>query len=98
MKRLDIMNGPQDASAIVLGCMRMPALSVEDAAGIIRTAAENGINFYDHATCYGNGEAETRFGEAGLEMSRISRPCPRPKSGPSAPSFSGSGGNSRRSA
>ncbi|MBR5382758.1 MAG: aldo/keto reductase [Clostridia bacterium] len=64
MKRLDIMNGPQDASAIVLGCMRMPALSVEDAAGIIRTAAENGINFYDHATCYGNGEAETRFGDA----------------------------------
>lgn len=42
----------------------MPALSVADAAGIIRTAAENGINFYDHATCYGNGEAETRFGDA----------------------------------
>ena len=64
MKMINIANGPQDASAIILGCMRMPALSVADAAGIIRTAAENGINFYDHATCYGNGEAETRFGDA----------------------------------
>ena len=64
MKMINIANGPQDTSAIILGCMRMPALSVADAAGIIRTAAENGINFYDHATCYGNGEAETRFGDA----------------------------------
>ena len=23
-----------------------------------------GINFYDHATCYGEGEAESRFGDA----------------------------------
>ena len=64
MKMINIANGPRNASAIILGCMRMPALSVADAAGIIRTAAENGINFYDHATCYGNGEAETRFGDA----------------------------------
>ena len=64
MKMINIANGPRNASAIILGCMRMPALSVADAAGIIRTAAENGINFFDHATCYGNGEAETRFGDA----------------------------------
>ena len=64
MKMINIAQGPQNASAVILGCMRMPALSVADAAGIIRTAAENGINFYDHATCYGNGEAETRFGDA----------------------------------
>jgi len=45
--------------------MRMPALSREEAAEVIRTAYDCGINFYDHATCYGeNGAAETRFAEA----------------------------------
>ena len=34
------------------------------AADMIRTAAEEGVNFFDHATCYGDGEAERRFGDA----------------------------------
>ena len=64
MKMINVANGPRNVSAVILGCMRMPALSVEGAAKIIRTAAEEGINFFDHATCYGDGEAETRFGDA----------------------------------
>ena len=64
MKYIDIMNGPQNASAIILGCMRMPSLSKEEAAKVIKTAHERGINYFDHATCYGMGEAETRFAEA----------------------------------
>ena len=65
MKTINIVNGPQNVSAIIQGCMRMPALSKEDAAKVIRTAYDCGINFYDHATCYGeNGAAETRFAEA----------------------------------
>ncbi len=64
MKYINILNGSQNVSAIVQGCMRMPALSKEDASKVIRTAYDNGINFFDHATCYGNGEAETRFAEA----------------------------------
>ena len=65
MKIISVVNGPKNISAIVQGCMRMPALSKEDAAKVIRTAYDCGINFYDHATCYGeNGEAETRFAEA----------------------------------
>ena len=63
MKYIDIMNGPQNASAIILGCMRMPSLSKEEAAKVIKTAHERGINYFDHATCYGMGEAETRFAE-----------------------------------
>ena len=66
MKMLDVVNGPKNASRIILGCMRMPALNVDEAAKIISTAAENGINFFDHATCYGDGEAEKRFGDAFL--------------------------------
>lgn len=65
MKTINIVNGPQNVSAIIQGCMRMPSLSKEDAAKVIRTAYDCGINFYDHATCYGeNGAAETRFAEA----------------------------------
>ena len=65
MKLINIAKGPQNASQIILGCMRMPALNTDEAANIIRTAYEQGINFFDHATCYGkDGEAETRFGDA----------------------------------
>ena len=64
MKTLNITNGPQNVPRIILGCMRMPALPVPDAALMIRTAAEEGVNFFDHATVYGYGEAETRFGDA----------------------------------
>lgn len=64
MNTINVVNGPQKASSIILGCMRMPALSVDGAEKMIRTAAEEGINFFDHATCYGSGEAEKRFGDA----------------------------------
>lgn len=64
MKRYDIVNGPKNVPAVVQGCMRMPSLSKEEAAKVIRTAYDCGSNFYDHATCYGKGEAEVRFGEA----------------------------------
>lgn len=65
MKTLNIVNGPQNVSAVIQGCMRMPGLTKEDAAKVIRTAYDCGINFFDHATCYGeNGAAETKFAEA----------------------------------
>ena len=65
MKTINIVNGPQRVSALIQGCMRMPALSRDDAAKVIRCAFDCGINFFDHATCYGHeGEAERRFAEA----------------------------------
>ncbi len=64
MKKINVINGPKNVSAIVLGCMRMPALSVRDASDVILAAWQEGVNFFDHATCYGDGEAETRFGDA----------------------------------
>ncbi|MBR2287269.1 MAG: aldo/keto reductase [Clostridia bacterium] len=72
MKYISVVNGPQNASAIILGCMRMPALSVREAEHMIHTALENDVNFFDHATCYGDGEAETRFGDA-FKQSGIAR-------------------------
>ncbi|WP_026507154.1 aldo/keto reductase [Butyrivibrio sp. MC2013] len=72
MKMTNIVNGPDNVSRIIMGCMRMPALSVDEAAGMIKTAHELGINFFDHATCYGDGEAEKRFGDA-LPLTGIRR-------------------------
>lgn len=68
MKTIDVENGPKGLPAIVQGCMRMPALTVDEAARVIRNAYDLGVTFFDHATCYGkNGEAETRFGDAFLK-------------------------------
>lgn len=64
MQYLSVKEGPKDVSRIILGCMRMPSLSVEEAARQIEEAVALGINFFDHATCYGRGDAEARFGEA----------------------------------
>lgn len=64
MKTIDVARGPQGVSAIVQGCMRMPALSVAEAAQVIRSAVELGVTFFDNATCYTKGVAETRFGDA----------------------------------
>lgn len=72
MKNIDIFNGPKDCSRIILGCMRMPALSTEEAAKMIETAYDLGINYVDHATCYGGGEAEVRFGEA-IKLTGVKR-------------------------
>ncbi len=73
MKYVNIVNGPQNVSAVIQGCMRMPDLTKEKAAEVIRKAYDCGVNFYDHATCYGaDGAAETRFGEA-FPMTGIKR-------------------------
>ncbi len=65
MKTICIVNGPQAVPEIVQGCMRMPDLSDQYAAQVIKTAYEAGITFFDHATCYGeDGAAERKFGQA----------------------------------
>ena len=50
----------------------MPALDVQAAAKMIAKAMEMGVNFFDHATIYGRGEAEKRFGDA-LPLSGVKR-------------------------
>ena len=64
MKTINVVKGPQNVPTIIQGCMRMPALSVAESAKVIRNAYDLGVTFFDHATCYGNGEAEQRFGDA----------------------------------
>ena len=58
------INRFQNASTIVQSCMRTAPLSVDEVAKVIRNAYDLGVTFFDHATCYTNGECEQRFGDA----------------------------------
>lgn len=71
MREIQIANTDIKASQIVLGCMRMNAPSL-DAAAIIQTAYDEGVNFFDHADIYGGGDCETIFAK-GLKETTISR-------------------------
>ncbi len=68
MRRISIGNGAVSASEISLGCMRISELSKNDAANLINTALEEGIDFFDHADIYGGGKSEEVFAQA-VDMS-----------------------------
>lgn len=63
MKYLTLADGVLKASQISLGCMRIHKQSVDEVEELVKTALENGINFFDHADIYGGGVSETLFGE-----------------------------------
>ena len=47
-----------------MGCMRISSLSLKEAAHLINTALEEGIDFFDHADIYGGGKCEEVFAQA----------------------------------
>ena len=64
MKNIKIANR-LEASEIALGCMRITGLKgTDEVRELVDTAMDQGINFFDHADIYGNGESEHIFGEA----------------------------------
>ena len=71
MKTFQISNTNIISSNIIMGCMRLNHLSVPEAGRLINTALDSGINFFDHADIYGNGECETVFAEAIQMNARI---------------------------
>lgn len=64
MRKISIGNGKIHASEISLGCMRISNLEIKDAAALINTALEEGVNYFDHADIYGGGKSEEVFSEA----------------------------------
>lgn len=64
MKKINLGNGAINASQIVLGCMRINKLTEMEAATLINTALEEGIDFFDHADIYGGGKSEEVFAKA----------------------------------
>lgn len=64
MKYNQIKHTDLNVSNIIMGNMRLPQLSVTEIEQLIRTALDEGINFFDHADIYGQGRSEELFAEA----------------------------------
>jgi len=64
MNKVKIAQCDLEASEISLGCMRIADLTHQEIDGLVHTALDEGINFFDHADIYGGGKSETKFAEA----------------------------------
>ena len=64
MKYLNIKNKITNASEIALGMMRISGMPLKEIDELVKTALENGINFFDHADIYGSGKCEEVFADA----------------------------------
>jgi predicted oxidoreductase len=64
LKYISIANTELKVSNLIMGNMRLPQLSIQEAEQLIRTAMDEGINFFDHADIYGKGKSEEIFSEA----------------------------------
>lgn len=63
MKYYKIKGIDRELSSIVMGCMRIDALSIDEIDTLVHTALDNGVNVFDHADVYGAGECEKLFGQ-----------------------------------
>ena len=63
MKTIDIGKQNFNASELILGCMRINALNVDEADHLVMNAYNAGINIFDHSDIYGGGRCEELFGE-----------------------------------
>lgn len=64
MNKINIGKGDLVGSEISLGCMRIAALSIPEASQLIRTALDEGVDFFDHADIYAGGRSEEIFAQA----------------------------------
>ena len=62
-----------ETSRIVVGCMRISDKDVQSVNELIDAAIENGVNYFDHADIYGQGQSEIIFSEAVKNNSNINR-------------------------
>lgn len=64
MRYIKIKGTQLEVSNIIMGCMRLNSLSLNEAQRHIETAIAAGINMFDHADIYGGGECEELFAKA----------------------------------
>ena len=68
MKRLKI-GGAVESAAVAMGCMRIAGMSSKEVAALLKIAIDGGIDLFDHADIYGDGESEIVFAKAVRESS-----------------------------
>jgi predicted oxidoreductase len=75
VKTLQIGTTALEASEISLGCMRIASKDALAVDALMQTACDVGINFFDHADVYGDGQSEEVFAQSisrlGLDRSRL---------------------------
>lgn len=64
MKYYSVPQSDLNASSIIMGCMRIDALSNKEIDNLVHSALDLGINFFDHADVYAAGQCESKFAEA----------------------------------
>lgn len=64
MRKIKLGKSDYEVPAIAVGCMRMKSLSRKEAETFIKTALDEGANFFDHADIYGGGKCEEIFSDA----------------------------------
>lgn len=67
MKQIYLGGSDLKVSTLAAGCMRISDLEKTEIAAYIDNVLAAGVNFFDHADIYGNGECESLFAEA-IEM------------------------------
>lgn len=68
MKTMNLGKTKLKVPMIGLGCMRFSELEEHEVAEYIMHCLELGINFFDHADIYGEGECERRFAQGIKEL------------------------------
>ena len=63
MKHIPFGSSGQNVPAVALGCMRIRELSIKKIPAYLGKALDLGVNYFDHADIYGDGECEALFGE-----------------------------------
>ena len=64
MKYIKLGKSDLECSRIALGCMRLGDKPEERAEAVIAAALDEGVNMFDHADIYADGESERKFGRA----------------------------------
>ncbi|MFP4977595.1 aldo/keto reductase family oxidoreductase [Paenibacillus sp. CN-4] len=64
MRTIKLGSSNLDVPVVAVGCMRINSLDKPEAERFVRSALEQGANFFDHADIYGGGDCEEIFAEA----------------------------------
>ncbi|MFC5403330.1 aldo/keto reductase [Cohnella soli] len=64
MKTIKLGTSTLEVPVVAVGCMRINSLDGKQAEQFVRTALDEGANFFEHADIYGAGKCEEIFAEA----------------------------------
>ncbi|WNQ11931.1 aldo/keto reductase [Paenibacillus aurantius] len=64
MRKINLGTSGLEVPVVAVGCMRIKSLEKKETERFIRTAMEEGADFFDHADIYGGGTCEELFADA----------------------------------